>query len=48
VLIWLTRAVLACVPAAGAGDESRSSVLALVGLGLLVATWYGANIFFNM
>lgn len=34
--------------AAGAGDESRSSVLALVGLGLLVATWYGANIFFNI
>jgi hypothetical protein len=35
--------------AAGGGDDSRSSsVLALLGLGLLVVTWYSANIYFNM
>jgi len=33
---------------AGAGDDSQSNVLALAGLGLLVVTWYTANIYFNM
>lgn len=37
-----------CCTSAGAGDESRGNVLALAGLGLLIGTWYMANIYFNM
>jgi MYXO-CTERM domain-containing protein len=40
--------MFAICTAAGAGDESRSNALALAGLGMLIATWYLANIYFNM
>ena len=52
-LCQLHKELLACLcwhaaPVAGAGEESSSNVLALVGLAALVATWYTANIYFNM